>query len=79
MTADHSCLLTDDHKSCCCNCAHHAIQLSHPITDGKSIRSRRGWACLAPEFVARTLRPEIVPDFPEHGLCEMWRHWSDDR
>ncbi len=38
---------------CCCNCAHHLIDRSHPLTDGKACTKRRGWICAAPELGIR--------------------------
>jgi hypothetical protein len=72
-----TCRLTDDEKECCCNCKHLAMALSHPMTDGKSLSHNRGYVCLAPEvFDPKTMRKEVITDVGEHGMCEMWEHWS---
>lgn len=52
--------------ACCCTCAHHKIDASHPETDGMPISHQRGWVCLAPEF------GRVFSGWGEHGLCEMW-------
>ena len=58
--------------SCCCNCRWRAFDHSHPYTDGKRVGHRRGYVCLAPEFVTRTGRSEVFSGWSAHGLCEMW-------
>ena len=72
-----SCSLTDEWPACCCNCKHQAEALSHPETDGQSITHQRGLVCLAPEFYNdRRMRRQVVTEIGEHGMCEMWKHWS---
>jgi hypothetical protein len=52
--------------SCCCTCRHHAVDAGHPLTNGESIMTQRGFVCLAPEFDV------VLSGWSAHGLCEMW-------
>lgn len=49
--------------ACCCNCAFHYRDHSHPVTDGKGCTHTRGWICGAPEL-------GFSSGWGKHGLCE---------
>lgn len=48
---------------CCCNCAYHYSDHSHPLTDGVRCGHIRGWICGAPEL-------GFTSGWGKHGFCE---------
>jgi len=50
---------------CCCTCANHFKDYSHPGTDGKKASEQRGWIC-CPE------PGHAYSGWTEHGMCEMY-------
>lgn len=61
------CRLSSQGGQCCCTCAHHLKDFSHPETDGKPITNQRGWICANPEVGG------LRSGWGEHGLCECHR------
>jgi hypothetical protein len=51
---------------CCCTCAFHYKDFSHPLTDGGVISHVRGWICGCPEL-------GHFSEWGKHGLCECWQ------
>jgi len=55
--------------SCCCNCKHHAVVISHPWVDGNPCVHEDGWVCTVrhddPEDISQVMKSR------RHGLCEL--------
>jgi len=54
-------------NSCCCQCANHLRDHSHPSTNGGPVTHQRGWICYPP------LATMAFSDWPAHGMCEIFR------
>ena len=58
-----ACMKRTHWGGCCCNCAYHYPDHSHPMTDGVRCTHIRGWICGAPEL-------GFSSGWGRHGFCE---------
>ena len=67
---DKCCLDTAPFFQCCCQCKYRLTDYSHPLTNGESVLTPRGYICYVKDLSGP---PHPMSGWTEHGVgCELY-------